>query len=274
MTSTAERFRSIDSHDARHPAIAALARVGFVARGALYLVVAALAVAIAAGDHGKNASSKGALQELADKPFGFWMVAALAVGFGGYALWRLVSAVAGRTQETGRKRSVWSRLGALGSGVVYGSLCVACVSILIGSGSSGDTGNIDRFSTALMDISPWIVLGAGAAIVGAGLWQVYVGLSGRFMKHFKDGKIPGRAHPWIRRIGAFGHVARGVAIGLIGWFLIDAARSYDPKDAVGLDGALQRLASEPYGGPALLAVAAGLGAFGLFSIFAARYSEV
>jgi hypothetical protein len=275
MTSTAQSFRSIDAHDARHPAIEALARVGFVARGLLYLVIAALAVAVAAGDHSSDASSQGALQELADKPFGFWLIAALAVGFGGYSLWRLVSAIAGRTQESGEKRSIWSRLASLGSGAVYGSLCVAAVSMLTGSGGGGGgAGTIDRASTFLMDISPWIVLAAGAAVVAAGAWQVVVGLSGRYMKRFKEERMSRTALRWARAIGALGHIARGVSLGLIGWFLIDAARTYDPKDAVGLDGALQRLASQPYGGPALLAVAAGLAAFGLFSLFAARYSEV
>ena len=52
------------------------------------------------------------------------------------------------------------------------------------------------------------------------------------------------------------------------------ALEYDPKEPVGLDGALQRLSEQPYG-PALLGtVAAGLVAFGVFSLARARYREV
>ncbi|MDX6533992.1 MAG: hypothetical protein QOF68_1736 [Gaiellales bacterium] len=275
VTSTAEQFRAVSTDDARHPAIEALARVGFVARGLLYVVVAVLAVEVARGHHTSEASQKGALREVAAQPFGFWLIAALAIGFGGYALWRLISAGIGRMQESGEKKSVGSRLAAFGSGMVYGSLCIAATSMLLGSGGTdSESDHIDRATTFLMDISPWIVLAAGATVVGVGAYQAFVGLSGRFMKHFKKQQMSARAHRWARRIGAFGHIARGMSLALIGWFLIDAARDYDPKDAVGLDGALQKLATEPYGEPALLAVAFGLAAFGVFSLFAARYSEV
>jgi hypothetical protein len=56
--------------------------------------------------------------------------------------------------------------------------------------------------------------------------------------------------------------------------VVKAALEYDPKEPVGLDGALQRLSEQPYG-PALLGtVAAGLIAFGVFSLARARYREV
>ena len=42
-----------------------------------------------------------------------------------------------------------------------------------------------------------------------------------------------------RRVG---HIARFVVFGLIGVFLTKAAIDYKPKDAIGLDGALQKLA--------------------------------
>jgi hypothetical protein len=65
-----------------------------------------------------------------------------------------------------------------------------------------------------------------------------------------------------------------VAFGLIGIFLIQAARTYDPSKAVGLDGALARLAHQSYGSFLLGLVAAGLIAFGLFSITEARYRRI
>jgi hypothetical protein len=38
-------------------------------------------------------------------------------------------------------------------------------------------------------------------------------------------------------IGVFGHLARMVVFGLIGYGLIKAAIDYDPRTAIGLDGA-------------------------------------
>ena len=45
---------------------------------------------------------------------------------------------------------------------------------------------------------------------------------------------------------------------------LKAARDYSPKDAVGIDGALQRLLQHSYGTAALIVVACGLVAFGAY----------
>jgi len=71
-----------------------------------------------------------------------------------------------------------------------------------------------------------------------------------------------------------GYVARGVVFALIGVFLVRAAWDYDPKEAVGFDGALAKLQQAPYGPLLLGLTAAGLVAFGLFCLVQARYREV
>jgi hypothetical protein len=69
-------------------------------------------------------------------------------------------------------------------------------------------------------------------------------------------------------------VARAVIFGLIGYGLIKAAIDYNPKEAIGLDGALRQLADSSYG-PALLGlVAAGLAGFAIYSMADARYRKV
>jgi hypothetical protein len=76
------------------------------------------------------------------------------------------------------------------------------------------------------------------------------------------------------RIGIVGLLARMVVFGLIGVFLVKAALDYDPRDAVGLDGALQRLAAQTYGDVLLGIVAAGLVAYGAFCLVDARFRRV
>jgi hypothetical protein len=68
---------------------------------------------------------------------------------------------------------------------------------------------------------------------------------------------------WFGRIGMIGHLARGVVFVLVGTFLIKTAVDYKPHDAVGLDGALAKLAHRSYGPLTLRVVAAGLIAFAL-----------
>ena len=53
-----------------------------------------------------------------------------------------------------------------------------------------------------------------------------------------------------------------------------AAWQFDPKEAIGLDGALAKLAHQSYGHVLLGAAALGLLAYALFSFVEARYREV
>jgi hypothetical protein len=71
-----------------------------------------------------------------------------------------------------------------------------------------------------------------------------------------------------------GHCARAVVFALIGYGLIKAALDYDSKKAIGLDGALRKLAHASYGPLLLGIVAAGLVMFAVYSIVDARYRKV
>ncbi len=79
---------------------------------------------------------------------------------------------------------------------------------------------------------------------------------------------------WYTLLGVAGHLARAVVFALAGIFLIRAAWQYDPKEAIGLDGALCKLVNADWGAVLLGATAAGLMAYGLFALVQARYREV
>jgi hypothetical protein len=79
---------------------------------------------------------------------------------------------------------------------------------------------------------------------------------------------------WIEWIGTFGHLARMIVFDLVGVFLIKAAIDFNPNKAVGLDGALAKLANNSYGPFLLGMVGAGLIAFGLYSLSDARYRRI
>ena len=75
-------------------------------------------------------------------------------------------------------------------------------------------------------------------------------------------------------MGAVGYTVRGVVAGVIGWFVLRAALEFDPREAVGVDGALKRMLDESWGRPLVLVLSLGLLAFGLFSFVEARYRKV
>src|SRR5919202_1629290 len=95
------------ARDARNKAAAGsgwyawLARAGLVAKGVSFGIVAALALGVAIGSGGKTTSRQGALQTLAQHTWGKVLLALLAFGFAGYAIWRFVQAFAERDEEGG-----------------------------------------------------------------------------------------------------------------------------------------------------------------------------
>ena len=93
----------------------------------------------------------------------------------------------------------------------------------------------------------WIVGGVGLAILCAGAFNAYRALSGSFRDDLREEQMSGAEQPWYTAFGVIGHLARAVVFGLIGIFVLRAAYEYDPDEAIGLDGALQKLAGEAYG---------------------------
>ena len=258
---------------ARSRAFEWLARAGFISRGLIYGIIGILAIKLAVGSGGTTTNQQGALKTIAHQPFGEVLLTLVAIGLGGYALWRFVRAALGHGPED--TDSGFDRVAALASGIVYAALCVIAVEILLGSGSSS-SGNASKPTAGALGwpAGTWLVGLAGAVLIGIGLYQGYKGISQDFLDDSKTEQMSPLVRTWITWIGIVGHLARMVVFALVGIFLIKAAIDYDPNKAVGLDGALAKIVHASYGPVLLGVVAAGLIAFGVYSLTDARYRRI
>lgn len=261
--------RAVEKHEGFHW----LARTGFVARAVVYVLVGILAVKLAAGSGGDSASQQGALEAIARQPFGRELLVLVAIGLAGYALWRLYHALIGRGPE--RADRPIDRVVALASGLVYAGLCAIAVEILLGSGSGG-SGSASPATAGVLGRSggTWLVGAAGVVLAGVGLFQGYRAFAKDFLEDSKTEEMSPGVRAWFEWIGSFGYLARMVVFVLVGVFLVEAAVEFDPNKAVGLDGALAKVVRAPYGPFLLAVVAAGLIAFGLYSLADARYRRL
>ena len=73
--------------------------------------------------------------------------------------------------------------------------------------------------------------------------------------------------------GVVGLCSLAVVLIIVAWFLLKAAIEFEAAPAVGIGGALARLARAPYGSWVLGATAAGLIIFAVFDLLQARYHE-
>jgi hypothetical protein len=256
----------------RSSAFKILSRAGFVARAFVYGIIGLLAFDLAVGHGGKITNQQGALRTVEQQSFGHVLLAALAIGLGGYALWRLFRAALGHGPE-GADRGI-ERLGALGSGIVYAVMCAFAVQILTGPGTSGGSAKKTASDVFGWPAGRWLVGLAGIVLAGVAIYQFIRGVRQKFLDDSKTEQIPRALMPWFKAFGAIGHVARAVVFGLVGVFLIKAAYDYKANEAIGLDGALGKLYNGAYGSWLLGAVALGLIAFSCFSFVEARYRRI
>jgi hypothetical protein len=258
------------------PWIEGLSRLGYAAKGIVYVLVGVLAAQAAAGVGGETTDTHGALLHVLEAPFGRLLLAIIALGLAGYALWCFVQAAFDCDGEGSDARGLAARLGQAASGVVYGGLAAWAVGLLVGGGDGGGS-DPTRDRTAWLLAQPfgaWLVGIAGAVVVGVGLFKLWKAWSNDLCERLHLQGLGPNEQTWITRIGRVGYAAQGITLGLIGAFLILAAVQAEPDTARGLGGALATLAEQPAGPWLLGLVAAGLIAYGLFMLVQARYRDV
>ncbi|HEX8804943.1 MAG TPA: DUF1206 domain-containing protein [Acidimicrobiales bacterium] len=259
---------------AQSPWVARGARLGHVAKGVSYGMIAILALQVAVGQGGKTTDRQGVLREVAGKSYGTAALIALAVGFIGYALWRFARGFLDRDARGTDPEALAKRAKDLVIGAIYVGSAVVAISLVIGAGSSGGDEKEETAKVLDWPFGQWIVGALGLAMLAFGLYNGYRALTKKFRKDLREQEMEHGVQPWAIATGVVGHAARAVVFALVGIFLIKAAVEYDPDEAIGIDGALRKLAEQTYGTVLLGVVAAGLLAYAVFCFVQARYRRV
>jgi hypothetical protein len=255
-------------------ALRTLARVGYAASGVLHLLIGWLAIQVAIGGSGGNASESGALSQLAQAPGGPVILWTVAVGLGALALWHLVEAALGVPSSSSAKQT-GARVKAGGKGVLYAVLAVMAGQYASG-GSGGGGGEAQEGMTA--KILQWpggqaIVVVIGLVIVGVGVFHVVKGARKKFLDDLRT-TGPGAVGKAVVRLGQVGYIAKGAALGVLGALFVLAGVQSDAQKAGGLDDALKTIQDQPYGTVLLVATGIGIAAYGAYSFARARYAKL
>jgi succinate dehydrogenase/fumarate reductase cytochrome b subunit len=262
---------------ARSRWLGTVGRIGLVAKGVSYALVGVLAIALATGSGGRATGRQGALEVFADDAWGKAVLLCLALGLAAYAAWRLAQAIFDRAGEGTDPPGLAKRVGYLGRAALYFALAGVAVTLLDGTESETTETSEARQTTAEVFDWPagrWLVAAVGAGFLAAAVFNAYRALTQKFEeKWYVDdlGKHGKRALAALSSVGLF---ARFVVFGLVGIFLVRSAYEYDPQEAIGLDGALRKLADGAYGQALLGALAAGVLCYALFCFAEARYRRV
>ncbi len=251
-----------------------LARLGMFAKGAIYCILGVLTTLAAFNIGGQTAGKSDALKFLYEQPFGKILLAILTVGLLGYVVWRFVQAIKDPENAGDDTKGIMTRIGYAASGVFYGFLTFEAAKMLFRGGSSGSSDSKNQELVGQLLDKPFgqILVGIVAVVfIGKAIYQFYRAYSGSFTKKVRDSNLQQDVKNLVRKAGVAGYTARGVVIGIIGYFFLKAAIQANPGQAQGSEGAFKFIESSPFGPYLLAIVAIGLVCYGVFMFVKARY---
>lgn len=252
-------------------------RLGWLAKGIVTMIVGALAlpIAVGSGGGGEEASRRGAIEQVAEAPFGTVALWVLAAGLALFALWRVVTALLPGDDGI---ESMANRVGFLGSAAFNAVLAWTAFSFTLGSSQRDGGGQsfLETLSRTLLEHTAgrWLLgLGGLGALAVAGYF-IRQGLTRSFLADVDLGGVGTEQRDLLTRIGTAGRFGAALTTSLLAAFVIQAAITANPNEAEGLDGALRNVADTWWG--TVLVVAAGLGllASGAFDAITARYRRL
>ncbi len=254
-----------------------LAKLGFAARGVVYILVGWFAVD-AALHGGEVADNQGAIGSMAGGPLGPVLLAIVAAGLLGYAIWRLTEAVANPEQITRDAKGSLRRIGHVVSGIAHLILAWTATRLALDLGkgkiavSPGDESARDWTALLLDQPAGRVLVGAVAiGILVAAFQQAQKAWRGDFIHDLRgDAPAPG----YVCLMGRIGYGARALVFLIVAGLFGLAAWTAHASDAGGVAEALERLQSQPGGKWLLMLTGIGLALFGAYSLVEARFRRL
>lgn len=267
--------RQVSDTVQQQPWVKALARAGWVAKGAVYVLMGLTAFAIGRGESsGDEASPEGAVSQVASSRGGEALLGILAVGLALYAIWRLLSAA---LVHGGEAKDWLDRIGYLFSAVFYGILAFTAGRVILSDTQPGDSNTVEKLSKAMLEssIGRWVLLVVGLGVVVLGIYFIVEkGINKSFLDELSFKNASAQERRIVTTAGRIGWVGRGMVTAAVGFFVAKAAWEVDRDDARGFDRALRELAAHDQGQYLVLAAGIALIAYGVFCILSFRHQEL
>lgn len=255
------------------PFLQYLARVGYAARGAVFVILGYFTIVAALDTNTHPVDSKDALAALLTAPFGSILLVGITLGLLCFALWREAQCFfdtdAFGSDLKGRSRRIV--YGA--AGLFYLGFASIALSMVIGERTQKTEHAVHDWTGRLLDqpFGQWLVGIIGSAII---VGAICIGVAG-IRADFRDRiDLAGKERGWVVALGRAGYLIRATVFAVIGLFLVLAAIDANAHEATGLSGALEIIKRQTYGGALLGVVAAGFIAFGLYGIAEAFFRHI
>jgi hypothetical protein len=245
------------------------ARLGYAARGIVYLVLGWIALS-----SGKALSTSETVQAIDDLPGGGPLLAVLTFGLFGYGLYKLYTAALDLDDEGTDAKGLVKRIARGVGGLADWMLAFLAAQQLFGSkdqapeaGQASGSGGAKQ--EAASDVAAatggdTLLVVIGLVILAVAASQFYIAYKAKFME-----EMPG-APPLVKPAGQIGYAARAIIVAMVGYFAMKAGLDGERVRNFGDALAVVRDDQETL----FKLIAAGLILFGFVSFMMARYRRI
>lgn len=255
--------------------ITPFARMGYGARGIIYLVIAGFALTSALWG-GETEDTRGALETILASGPGTIVAIVLAVSLLGYAAWRFVQSIFDTDDHRTSAKGLAVRGGLLVSGISYGLLALYVLSLWRGTAASGESGSAGSFATMFASVvgSRIVAYAIAAMFAGAGIAHIWKAAKKGYRRHIQP---PPRLAGLLDHVAVTGLGARGTVFLILALLMLTRGLSAGDDgggDPPGIQEALAYIVGLPMGRLLLGAMAVGLAAFALYSLAEALWRRI
>ena len=252
------------------------ARIGYAARGLVYLVVGCLTLAAAVDVAGDPVNVGGALAWLSQKPSGRLWLILIGAGLLAFVQWRWLQAFFDADHEGKSREGLMRRANKGLRGAVYAGM--ALTAFRLATHGPGDPEAEaarqmqDRAEAVVgLPFGHWLLAAAGVVLAGISVLTITRAWREDFTEHLAcSERMCRRVAPLARA----GYLARGAAYLPLAVLVFMAGLRSRPGDVETLDTALDAVGRQPGGSWLLAATALGFAAFGAYYLIEGWFRRI
>jgi hypothetical protein len=249
------------------------ARFGLIAKGVVYCMMGILSVLAAMGLSQEKGDKAEAFKTIYGQPFGQVVLVIIALGLLGYVMLRFFQAFKDIDNKGKGMKGLLDRVGYTLSAFLYLGIGAYAIKLIFSGADKGD-GESRQFVVSKVLEYPggeYVVGIASVIVIGMGLYQIFRGVTGKFMKRvnlYRSGMKEA-----FKYAGTMGYISRGIVLAIVGYFLFHAAWLSNANEAQGTGAAFSFLQNH-FGSVMMALVALGLTGYGIFCFVKAKYQKI
>jgi hypothetical protein len=264
-----------------------LAILGCISIGTVYVLVGTLALLALFGVLTGSADEERMVHVVMGVTAGPAIIWGIVLGLAGYVAWRVMEVISDPYEFGNDWKGVLHRLGIGLSALGYGAIAWSIAGIALSNGNGGDAGagggggNANEASEQSQQLlvgqvlewpaGVWLVGAAGVVVIVVGVLQFVLLARRGYTTEISMEERSATIRRAIHALAWYGYAARGVILGVLGYFLLRSALTHDPSEVGDTDTAFDFIGGGVIGDSAFFVVALGTIAYGLFMYVNAKY---